>query len=143
MDRGEFIKGGYTVEPGDGGSWVVRSHVKNFLIPAHRGFTNYRDLLDWLREEHECLAAPLTTVDPNEMDRDTANIPYLAGPNDIATIDIPKGAVIVRQAEGHLKPMPQYKAVDSIKCGSVVYFAGYAAAPFPIQIKSHFTEATK
>lgn len=69
MDKGEFIRGGYTVEPADGGSFIVfqggRSYSAERLSSA-RGFTNYADLLRWLTEEHESLGRPLK-LSPSEM----------------------------------------------------------------------------
>jgi len=56
MDKGEFIKHGYTVEPGDGGSWIViQGSVKwknDGMFSSMRGFSNHQDLLNWLAEEH-------------------------------------------------------------------------------------------
>lgn len=60
MDRGEFIKNGYTVEPGDGGSFVVtegghkfsNSEDGKWRIRQWRGFTTYQDLIKWLDGEH-------------------------------------------------------------------------------------------
>ena len=57
MDRGAFTKGGYTVEPADGGSFVVvrggAEWAKKGFLPEWRGFSDWRDLLEWLRTEHE------------------------------------------------------------------------------------------
>lgn len=56
MGKGEFIKGGYTVQVGEGGSFVVVEGDwgrGQGIRPAHRGFTDYLDLLAWLKEEHE------------------------------------------------------------------------------------------
>ncbi len=71
MDRGEFIKDGYTVEPSDGGSFVVvrggaRWHREGYL-PEMRGFTNHADMLAWLGDEHTFLATPNTS--PPDLDR--------------------------------------------------------------------------
>jgi hypothetical protein len=70
MDKGEFIKGGYMVRPGDGGSWIVYSEAefgqdgaRRYVTPT-RGFTDYQDLMKWLESEHEALAFPLVTSDP-------------------------------------------------------------------------------
>ncbi len=54
MDRGEFIKGGYSVEPGDGGSFVVwqGSHNDRGFPRRMIGFSNWLDLVNWLTKEH-------------------------------------------------------------------------------------------
>lgn len=53
MDRGEFIKGGYSVFAADGGSWVI--HRRATSPPpeyTQRAFTNWQDLMKFLHEEH-------------------------------------------------------------------------------------------
>lgn len=62
MDKGEFIKGGYTVEPGEGGSWIVWQGGRAYRqdhISAFRGFSSFVDLTRWLTEEHVALAHPM------------------------------------------------------------------------------------
>jgi hypothetical protein len=59
-DKGAFIQGGYTVEPGEDGSFVVTEGGHRFgnspdgqwRIRAWRGFTNWSDLVAWLSVEH-------------------------------------------------------------------------------------------
>jgi hypothetical protein len=57
FDRGAFIQSGYTVEPGQGGSFVVAqggiSWRSDGRVSSMRGFSNWRDLVAWLTEEHE------------------------------------------------------------------------------------------
>lgn len=61
MDKGEFIRRGYSVEPGDGGSFIVvqggRRWRDDGLLSDMRGFTSFTDLLAWLAQEHSALAA--------------------------------------------------------------------------------------
>jgi hypothetical protein len=56
MDKGSFIMRGYTVEPGEDGSFIVVQGGAKFrndgLLSAMHGFSNYRDMLLWLQEEH-------------------------------------------------------------------------------------------
>lgn len=54
MDKGEFIRNGYTVEPGVDGSFVVyqgTARNQSFTSAIH-GFSNHHDLLSWLSTEH-------------------------------------------------------------------------------------------
>jgi hypothetical protein len=71
MDRGEFIKNGYAVEPGEGGSWVAWTggRALDRSSPSRmRGFTNWADLTKWLAEEHAALhlATECTVTHPRE-----------------------------------------------------------------------------
>lgn len=57
MDKGAFVAGGYSVEPGDGGSFVVIKgryvdRMSGGPYPTVRGFTDWQDLMAWLHEEH-------------------------------------------------------------------------------------------
>ena len=55
MEKGEFIRNGYTVIPGENGSFVVYegSALRSGPhLPACHGFTNHHDLLAWLSSEH-------------------------------------------------------------------------------------------
>lgn len=65
MDRGEFIKNGYTVESCEGGSFIVAQggiRWKNDgYLSSMRGFSNWRDLVAWLTSEHEVLADAKST----------------------------------------------------------------------------------
>lgn len=65
MDKGEFIKVGYTVEPGNGGSFVVLRGGSKWKaegwFPEVQGFTSHEDLIAWLTEEHRALALTPTS----------------------------------------------------------------------------------
>jgi len=60
MDKGAFIENGYSVEPGDGGSFIItegghrfgNSEEGKWRLRAWRGFTRYEDMLAWLAGEH-------------------------------------------------------------------------------------------
>lgn len=56
MDKGAFTANGYSVEIGDGGSFIVmrggRVWDNGMRLSEMRGFTNWSDLIDWLTEEH-------------------------------------------------------------------------------------------
>lgn len=70
MDKGAFIERGYTVEPGDGGTFVVweGGRLSNQSSIRHvRGFTSWRDLMDWLVQEHRANEA--TPNQTGEVDR--------------------------------------------------------------------------
>lgn len=57
MDKGAFIQNGYTVEPGVGGSFIVVQGGMRWRsdgnLASMRGFTNWEQLVEWLRSEHE------------------------------------------------------------------------------------------
>lgn len=96
MDKGEFIKGGYMVRPGDGGSWIVYSEAefgqggeRRYVTPT-RGFTDYRDLMEWLEGEHEAVAFPLIAGKPIA-DHDAARRALDTGWMDT---DIPDGTTL-------------------------------------------------
>lgn len=57
MDKGEFIRLGYRVEIGEGGSFIVFSggRMDGGDLSRVRGFSNYSDMLSWLSEEHRAL----------------------------------------------------------------------------------------
>lgn len=61
MDKGQFIRAGYTVEPGDGGSFIVAQGGPKWrqsgMLAEMRGFSNYVDLMRWLNEEHSAVAS--------------------------------------------------------------------------------------
>jgi hypothetical protein len=58
MDKGEFARRGYTVSPAEGGSFVVRLGDKSgHEMAVLRGFSNHRDLLLFLAEEHGAVDA--------------------------------------------------------------------------------------
>lgn len=56
MDRGEFIRNGYKVTSCDGGSWLVTQLQPEHLVASGRAFSNARDLMNWLGDEHAALA---------------------------------------------------------------------------------------
>jgi hypothetical protein len=69
MDKGEFVRNGYTAEPGDGGSWIVyqgRKGEERYMVSAIRGFTDHSDLVHWLIEEHGANALPPSGGTPAE-----------------------------------------------------------------------------
>lgn len=61
MDKGAFIRSGYTVEPGIGGSFVVFQGPRDANATPYfrgmRGFSNWQDLTAWLVEEHQVNAS--------------------------------------------------------------------------------------
>ena len=74
MDKGEFIKVGYTVEPGNGGSFVVVRGGSKWKhegwFPEVHGFTSHEDLIGWLADEHRALA--MSNAGKNEPASETA-----------------------------------------------------------------------
>jgi len=55
MDKGEFVRATFTVEPCLDGSYIVMRRVGQYEMAAYghsaRAFSDYRDMLAWMREE--------------------------------------------------------------------------------------------
>lgn len=62
LDRGAFIKSGFSCSRGMNGGWTVISTGSGFT--AH--FTSFAEMCDWLEDQHEGLVI-------GEMGRNTAN----------------------------------------------------------------------
>lgn len=58
MDKGEFVSGGYEVKIGMNGSYVLvrGSSGDIYNIREMIGFTNWKDLTEFLYDEHQALA---------------------------------------------------------------------------------------
>ncbi|WMT88265.1 hypothetical protein NO932_06550 [Pelagibacterium sp. 26DY04] len=70
MDKGEFAKVGYEVQPGMNGSYVLIAGTgfasdRPTLRPMI-GFTNWSDLMAFLREDHRALAQDFGPQQPDE-----------------------------------------------------------------------------
>ena len=57
MDRGEFIKDGFTVWPAANGGWVVVrvDPERHAFVNAHASFSTFHDMIAWLQDQNEGL----------------------------------------------------------------------------------------
>jgi hypothetical protein len=59
IEAARFIDGGYTVHESDGGSYVIEQAGAKFdpgRIWKRRGFSNWGDMIEWLRMAHQAHA---------------------------------------------------------------------------------------